>query len=307
MTNSFPGLSCPHSFFHRLWINHTRVICTAPREGARHRNAPRHGKVPGTGTCQARGQSYTRRMYDPVKDGVAKAAWSVVYTEVRPPGDLAAFVHCFWELRTEAELAEPFELHALPDACVNVLLNLHETDVAGITALHTNHLTLDLGRSFHYSGIQLFPGVWRGDPSGTLDHFVGEPYEGPLALIALAESIAGCDIADAQPQLADFVRGLVADEVITANPTTAVILRNIGDIHSVADMATAASMSTRQLQRTLKESTGFSPHDLLKVLRLQHSFRQDYLLAFADQSHYTHSFRKLTGYTPAQFRSKFDV
>ena len=68
-----------------------------------------------------------------------------------------------------------------------------------------------------------------------------------------------------------------------------------------------AAVSPRQLQRVLKATTGFSPHDLLKVLRVQRSFRQDYLLSFADQSHFTHSFRRLIGYTPGQFKKTFDV
>ena len=72
-------------------------------------------------------------------------------------------------------------------------------------------------------------------------------------------------------------------------------------------MAEAAALSPRQLQRKLKATTGFSPHDLLKVLRLQNSFRQDYLLSFADQSHFTHSFRDITGYTPGAFMKTFDV
>ena len=107
--------------------------------------------------------------------------------------------------------------------------------------------------------------------------------------------------------LTDFVHELAALEVIARNPVTAAILTNIDDITSVADMARVAALSPRQLQRTLKETTGFTPHDLLKVLRLQHSFRQDYLLSFADQSHYTHSFKKITGYTPGQFQKRFDV
>ena len=88
---------------------------------------------------------------------------------------------------------------------------------------------------------------------------------------------------------------------------TAAVLTNLDEIHSVADMAKLAALSPRQLQRTLKATTGFSPHDLLKVLRLQRSFRQDYLLSFADQSHFTHSFRNMTGHTPGQFNKTFDV
>jgi hypothetical protein len=66
-------------------------------------------------------------MYDPVKDGVAKTVESVVYTEARPPAPLAEVVHCFWELKTVADVADDFMLHAVPDACVNLLFNQHDT------------------------------------------------------------------------------------------------------------------------------------------------------------------------------------
>ncbi|MEZ5226647.1 MAG: AraC family transcriptional regulator [Acidimicrobiales bacterium] len=88
---------------------------------------------------------------------------------------------------------------------------------------------------------------------------------------------------------------------------TAAILTRLDEITSVADMAAVAALSPRQLQRTLKATTGFAPHDLLKVLRIQQSFRRDYLLLFTDQSHFTHSFRHVTGYTPGRFSKTFDV
>lgn len=247
-------------------------------------------------------------MYDPVKDGVAKTIGSVVYTEVRPPARLTEFVHCFWELRTETDLAEDFTLHAMPDACVNLLFDQHDTRIAGVTRLHTTHTTLDLGRSFHYAGIQFFPGVWRGDPDATVDHFVGEPYAGDLPLVEANRAAAARLDFDAKTTVfAELVETLVDTGVVAPSPVTAAILANLDAIHSVGDMAEVAALSPRQLQRTLKATTGFSPHDLLKVLRVQHSFRQDYLLSFADQSHFTHSFRNVTGYPPARFKRTFDV
>mgnify|MGYP000716080890 CR=1 FL=1 len=246
-------------------------------------------------------------MYDPVKDGVHKSTRSVTYTEVGPPEALVQLVHCFWEMKTETELDDNFELHALPDACVNLLFDQLDTSIAGVTALHTEHTTLDLGRTFHYVGIQLFPGVWRRDAEDTVDHYVGESYEGNLPLIDLNRALAPLSFEAKQPVMSTFVAQLLADEVIAQNPVTAAILTNIDQVYSVSDMATVAGLSPRQLQRTLKQTTGFTPHDLLKVLRLQHSFRQDYLLSFADQSHYTHSFRTMTGYTPGRFEKTFDV
>ncbi len=246
-------------------------------------------------------------MYDPVKDGVPKTAESVLYRETSPPDVLSELVHCFWELRSETDLDEDFTLHAMPDACVNLLFDQQDTRIAGVTQLHITHTTLDLGRSFHYVGIQFFPGVWRGDPNASVDHYVGEPYHGELPLVEVGRAVEGLSFEDKTTVFADFVQSLLDAGLVAPNPVTAAILTNLDDVHTVGDMAEVAALSPRQLQRVLKTSTGFSPHDLLKVLRVQHSFRQDYLLSFTDQSHFTHSFRKLTGYTPGQFKNSFDV
>ena len=107
--------------------------------------------------------------------------------------------------------------------------------------------------------------------------------------------------------MSDFVRHLMSEKFVVNNPVTEKILTQLDEIRSVADMATVVGLSPRQLQRSLKQSTGFSPHDLLKVLRIQQSFRRHYLDLYADQSHYIHSFRKITGYTPTKYAHKFDV
>ena len=195
----------------------------------------------------------------------------------------------------------------MPDACVNLLFDQADTAIAGVTALQTTHTTLLLGRSFHYVGVQFFPGVWRGEPDSTVDHYVGDPYAGELPLVSTNEAMANRPFAEQQTELGELVDAFITDGLVEENPITAAILSNIADLYSVADMAEVAHLSPRQLQRKLKATTGFTPHDLLKVLRIQHSFRQDYLLAFADQAHFTHSFKKVTGYTPGKFEKTFDV
>ena len=248
-------------------------------------------------------------MYDPVRDGVRRTAGPVIYLEIEPAPDLAGLVHRYWQLRTTSDLAEDLILHALPDACVNILLDQRAVDVAGVTALRTTHTALDLGRSFHYVGIQLFPGVWTSPFEDTVDRSVGEPYEGSLPLLDANRRLAALDdeLTAKEPVLDELARELLALGAIAPNPVTSAILAAVDELRSVADMAAAASLSTRQLQRTLRRTTGFTPHDLLKVLRIQQSFRQDHLLAFADQSHYSRSFRAVTGYTPGRFTDRFDV
>jgi AraC-like DNA-binding protein len=103
-----------------------------------------------------------------------------------------------------------------------------------------------------------------------------------------------------------LVRGLVGEQIVKANHVTEKILTHLDDIHSVFDMADSVGLSPRQLQRTLKKTTGFTPHDLLKILRLQRTFKQPNSGDFADQSHFIRSFRKATGYTPSVYAKKFE-
>jgi AraC-like DNA-binding protein len=246
-------------------------------------------------------------MYSPIQDGIDKSVQSVRYTEAKPPSHLSGLVHCFWELKTDSALADDFCLHALPDACVNILFNQADTNIAGVTALRTAYEVLNLGKTFHYVGIQFFPGVWQGSQGEIARSFVGTPYLGQLPLVQTSNDIAKLDFVAKQPIMAKLVQRLIDEKLVVANFVTEKILTHIDDIHTVADMAAMVNMSPRQLQRTLKQTTGFSPHDLLKVLRLQQSFRQHYLESYSDQSHYIHSFRKITGYTPAKYADKFDV
>ncbi len=246
-------------------------------------------------------------MYNPVQDGIATTVRLVRYAEVSPPKELAGLVHCFWELRTLGVLPEDFHYHALPDACVNLLLNQIDTEIAGVTALHTGSTVLNLGTSFHYVGIQLFPGVWQGDRAEIADTYVGTPYRGTLPLVETSERIVGLVFEQKVPRLVELVQWCIAQRLIRPNAVTARILTQLDGIRSVADMAQLVGLSPRQLQRTLKRVTGFTPHNLLKVLRVQQSFRRHHLDLYADQAHFIHEFRRATGFTPRKYRQQFGV
>jgi len=101
-------------------------------------------------------------MYNPIKDGIKKNEQLVSYTEVQAPDSLSGLVHSYWELKTVSDLAEDFTLHVIPDACINILFNILDPRIAAITARLTEYVELNLGRSFHYVGIQFLPGMWQG-------------------------------------------------------------------------------------------------------------------------------------------------
>ncbi len=244
-------------------------------------------------------------MFVPTQDGIARDAGRVHYGESAPPEHLQGLVHTFWELRTLAPLPEPFLYQALPDACVNLLLNQLDLEVAGVTALRTSALTLDLGRSFHFVGIQLWPGVWQGGPDTTVAAYVGDRYTGPLPLLETNRRMAGLGFSDQLPILTELVEACLELGCVAVHPVVSRILGRHDRIGSVEEMAAVACLSTRQLRRVLRAAMGLSPHDFLKILRVQQSFRRPYLELYADQAHFIRSFREATGYTPTRYRARF--
>lgn len=246
-------------------------------------------------------------MYKPVKDGIEKSVKAVVYLEVQPPSELSELVHCFWEIKTKAPLPQDFLYHIIPDACVNILFNQLDPKVTAITALQIHPKTLNLGKVFHYVGIQLLPGVWKGHSEEIRRGFVGDAYRGKLPLIPTNDRLIPLEFSDKKIVLSNLIKDLIDKELVAPNIVVSKILARINETRTVEDMARVAGLSSRQLQRTLKSSTGFSPRDFLKILKVQQSFREDYLAYYADQAHFIHSFRRITGYTPFRYTKKFDV
>jgi AraC-like DNA-binding protein len=246
-------------------------------------------------------------MYDPKGNGRDKTVETVSFIEAEPPIHLRGVVHRFLELRTLAPLPGDYRFHALPDACSYVVLDQLNRIIAGVTKLRASSEELNLGQSFHFTNIRFLPGVWQGDHARIAYGLVKDAYAGDLPLLELNQSLIGQDFAAKQATLSRFVESLVQSKQVLANPVTEKIFQHLDDIHSVADMAAASSLSPRQLQRVLKKTTGFAPHDFLKVLRLQQSIDGEPSLSYADQSHFIHAFRKATGYTPARYSRKFDV
>ncbi len=246
-------------------------------------------------------------MYDPIKDGIEKCSGTVIYNEAKPPDELRDIVHSYWQLKTETSLEDNFTLHAIPDACINILFNQKDTDIAGITGLKTTYIELNLGRDFDYAGIQFFPGVWQGNRNETKDSFVGSKYLGQLPLIGINVKTASLSFLDKLPIFTNLVSSLVEQSIVERNMDVKKILSNLDRIHSVSEMAEVTHYSPRQLQRILKQSTGFSPHDFLKVMRLQQSLKEHNVDLYSDQSHFIRSFKKITGYTPTDYFRKYDV
>lgn len=246
-------------------------------------------------------------MYDPKGNGKQKAEQAVQFVEVEPPSHLRGIVHRFLELKTDGELADDYRFHALPDACTYIVFDQLDKKIAGVSKLRAASQEFNLGKEFHFINIRFMPGVWQGDLDQVAFGMVDTPYVGQLPLLNVNDDLAKQDFAGGIAILSAFVGSLLEQKQVAAYLAVEKIFQHLDDIHIVADMAAISEISSRQLQRTLKRTTGFTPHDFLKILRLQQSLNGDDTWSYADQSHFIHSFRNATGYTPGKYFRKFDV
>jgi AraC-like DNA-binding protein len=248
-----------------------------------------------------------RDMYHPKGSCKEKAASSVEFVEVEPPAHLRRVVSKFLELKTNGTLLEDYRFHALPDACTYIVFDQVDPRITAVTRLYSTSVEFNLGKSFHFVNIRFMPGAWQSGLETIKYGVVDTPYEGGLPLIAINQELQGLHFKDQQPVLVRLVERLLDEKFISANPATEKIFNHIDDVNSVADMSSILNLSPRQLQRVLKRTTGFAPHDFLKILRLQKALIENDTSSYADQSHFIHSFRRATGYTPAKYTQKFDV
>ncbi|MBL4633714.1 MAG: helix-turn-helix transcriptional regulator [Kofleriaceae bacterium] len=246
-------------------------------------------------------------MYSPKGNAKEKAVESVEFVEAEPPSHLRGIVHRFLELKTDGVLPNDYRFHALPDACTYLVFDQLHAKVTGVSRLRAVSEEFNLGRAFHFLNIRFLPGVWQGDLEQVAYGMVDTPYSGELPLIDINRALSKKDFVDQLPILSELVEMLIDRKLVAPNSVTEKIFQNLDEIHSVLDMAAFSELSTRQLQRTLKRTTGFTPHDFLKVVRLQQALNGKGTWSYADQSHFIHSFRKATGYTPGKYSRKFDV
>ncbi len=249
-------------------------------------------------------------MYRPLQPGIqSKFKDTVIYSEKRSQSRTADTVYCFWELRTITTLSEDFVYLVLPDVCIDIVFDLSPTptfDNALIMTPDVTASTVNLGREFSFIGIRFLPGTWDNTPQDIVGRkdYINTLAEYDMARFSrqLSETLNFPEKVILLEKLANACKDT---GVIKANVRLQELLANFEQIHTVDDIAKISGFSRRHLQRIFKEEIGYSPHDFLKIIRFQQSFNQKSSHSYADQSHYIHQFKQITGITPKTFQRTY--
>jgi AraC-like DNA-binding protein len=239
---------------------------------------------------------------------------STMYREDAPPAALAGIVECLWRRDSIAPAPHDHDV-VLPDGRVDIVwITDGQALVAGP---QTRFLPRPVHAPFVAVGARFEPGVGPallGIPAHELvDLHVPLTAIGTRPAGRLARALARADgprdaaailawtlaeLAQGPKAVDPLVRGAV--QVLARAPTP------------VGRLADDLALSERQLERRFRESVGYGPKTLQRVLRFrrflsalddEHDLaRLAYSSGYADQAHLTRESRRLAGLSPAELR-----
>ncbi len=254
----------------------------------------------------------TENFYTPIQNGIQNADLNYVsYIEYEPLRQLPSIAVNFWELNTTEPLKNNFTYTVMPDACIDLIFSLAVDDT--LPFLMTPHVSiekLNLGVSFHYIGVRFKPGAFTKVALDAHD-IVGQQIEietmGNIDLLPIKSSLQKANDNDARLLILEKLINLMyVSGYVTLDPLIDKVVTDLQIRKQIKQVAMDAGYSARQLQRIVKERTGYTPVQLHRILRFQAALSDDDTrLRFADESHLIKEFRRITGSPYRQFVRQF--
>jgi AraC-like DNA-binding protein len=237
-------------------------------------------------------------------------------TRFYPAEQLAPFVEHFWMVSWELEGQPPFVTETLPHPSVHLVFEKGKSRLVGV---QEGKFTRTLEGNGHVFSAKFKPGgffPFTGSPVSALTNRTVPPAE------LFGEAIAGVEDAivagnneEKIAQLEKFLLGFHPAAYPELELLQRLCMQIAGDrgITRVEQVAEAAGMSVRRLQRLFSRYVGVSPkwtirryrlHDALERLKVNPEQSLAGLaadLGYADQAHFIRDFKKIIGITPGSF------
>ncbi|MCM5528015.1 helix-turn-helix domain-containing protein [Parasegetibacter sp. NRK P23] len=259
------------------------------------------------------------RNFGPVQPTVSGKEEHVSYTELRPHPALSGFIHCYWELKTESPLQNPFNYRVVADGCVDVFADVLQPQENFVMGFCSGYTEFPLPRFFHYAGIRFLPGAFPlffpVNAADLANRSVQLDMVNKACCIFLETMADAFQDAAIFKQKADaFFLPKAHHALLAADPRVlnalALLIGNAGNIPLEHNRETG--ISSRQLRRLFGHYIGESPKTFGKVVRFQQllaakpsviSLKKEKLffdLGYYDQAHFIKDFKTMFGTTPSQ-------
>lgn len=250
------------------------------------------------------------------------------YCEIPPRPPLNNFVECFWTLEDDGSSSGAAPERILPDGCVELILNFGERfsqhhdnqrelqprhflvgQMSGPILISPNGAVQLLGIRFHPGGTSPFLRVPMNELADRIAELGSLSSELERELLIVSEDLLSMRERTSAIESVLMARLLRGSFRSSAIKLAARIVESAGRV-SVDQLATAAGISSRQLERRFLREIGIGPKLLGRILRFQQVFRAvervDSAWAsiavecgYYDQAHLIRDFTQFAGQTPA--------
>ncbi len=260
-----------------------------------------------------------RKLYRPIQPTIKQTADSVTYFEFLPDLNLQPYIYCYWELRTDQPLKEPFTYKVVADGCIDIFFMLDDPNKCFVMGFCKKYTEFLLDNSFHYIGVRflptMFPQLFKVDASELSNRFEDLREIVPETALFIAENFGSQQNTYQIKALFDpYFLGLVKDAKFNADrrlyQAIDIILKDFGALNVETDLDTG--ISPRQLRSLFQYYIGDTPNTFSRVVRFQNilrakpsqqSLRENKLffdVGYYDQAHFIKEFKNFYGVTPTK-------
>jgi AraC-like DNA-binding protein len=260
-----------------------------------------------------------RHLYTPIQPTVKQSTEGVSYLEVLPQLELQPIIYCYWQLKTNKILIEPFNYRVVADGCIDIFFELNNPQDNFVMGFCKKYTEFPLANSFHYIGIRflptMFPQLFKINASELsnrfekleiviprISQFISTHFQSTQSLEEIKLNLDRYFIGQLSTSKFDYDNRLYK--------AIEIILQEFGVIDIERDLNTG--ISPRQLRRLFEFYIGDSAKIFAKVVRFQNilrakpssqSLRKNKLFldsGYYDQAHFIKEFRNFYGVTPSK-------
>lgn len=240
------------------------------------------------------------------------------YREIKPCGELAPFIHSYWELKGE-EFDRQWERN-FPDGCAGLVMNL------GDTCLTDNgSVSMEFGKTYVVGAMTSFKDSFIDNDThllgvclkpGTFANFYNYASQNELTNNTIQfEKGNSFNVDKILDNPFNYLNHFFLDRIDTKNNLLQSVIHQIhftnGQI-SVYELSKRNFITVRQLERNFKKHIGLSPKEYSNIIRFQNALstiknsnanRSLLDIAFEcgyyDHSHLTNEIKRNTGLLPS--------
>lgn len=260
-----------------------------------------------------------RSHYKPIQPTVKADNGKIVYKEIVPNEKIEHFVYCFWQLKSQKKLNQPFIYRVVSDGCIDIFFEHFQPSENFVMGFCRKYTAFPIGKTFDYIGIRFLPAAFPlffgvnaktlSNQSQKLINILPNFSNWLSSNISPANSLETIANHINKKLISIFEEQNFQYDQRFFNSLNVIFQKN-GFLNTEKELNTG--LSTRQLRRIFNYYVGTTAKTFSNVVRFQYilnakpskqSLKENKLyfdFGFFDQAHFIKNFKSFYGVTPSE-------